>query len=192
MSATVRTSQCRRPLYGAGVGISFYAAPGPFTELTSDQSERVRRLSLDPPGLCLMAQGLLVSPPDAVGAGLSEQRLAERNTRPASTLLGRVLELDGTTPLNEPRPPERRVVGTCRHFAVMATAFLRAVDVPAPRTVRLRGVFRPTQESGPLDRRVLVQRATTLDPDRPRVPRPGDPRCGPDRGPAPRRVPHRW
>ena len=129
-----------------GVGISFYAAPGPFTELTSEQSERVRRLSLDPPGLCLMAQGLLVSPPDAVGAGLSEQRLAERNTRPASALLGRVLELDGTTPLNEPRPPERRVVGTCRHYAVMATAFLRAVDVPARARCGFAAYFVPPKK----------------------------------------------
>ena len=129
-----------------GVGISFYAAPGPFTELTSDQSERVRRLALDPPGLCLMAQGLLVSPPDAVGAGLSEQRLAERNTRPASALLGRALELDGTTPLNEPRPPERRVVGTCRHFAVMATAFLRAVDVPARARCGFAAYFVPPKK----------------------------------------------
>ena len=111
--------------------MDFYATPGPLTELTADQAGTIRRLALDPKGLCQVAQGLLVAPADAAGAGLSEQRLAERNTRPASALLQRVLELDGDTPLDHPRPAERRVVGTCRHFAVMATAFLRATDVPA-------------------------------------------------------------
>ena len=111
--------------------LEFYAAPGPLTELTAAHSEMVRGLALDPDGLCRVAQSLLVSPPDAAGAGLSEQRLAERNTRPAAALLARALELDGATPLGRPRAAERRVVGTCRHFAVLATAFLRAADVPA-------------------------------------------------------------
>ena len=113
------------------MGISFYAAPGPFTELTSEQSERIRRLSLDPPGLCLMAQGLLVSPPDAVGAGLSEQRLAERNTRPASRPAGRVLELDGATPLGRAatsRAPSRGDVSTLRGHGDRLPA---AADIPA-------------------------------------------------------------
>lgn len=110
--------------------VAYFAAAGPLTGLTPDQAELIRGLALGPEGLCRVAQGLLVSPPDAVGAGLSEQRMAERNTRPASALLRRALELDGQTGLTEPRPPDRRVVGTCRHFAVLATALLRAVDVP--------------------------------------------------------------
>jgi hypothetical protein len=113
------------------MGIDFYATPGPLTELAADQTELIRRLALDPRGLCRVAQGLLISPSDATGAGLSEPRMAERNTRPANALLQRVLELDGDTPLDHPRPAERRVVGTCRHFAVMATAFLRACRIPA-------------------------------------------------------------
>lgn len=113
------------------VEIEFYAAPGPLTALPTEHAERIRRLGLDPEGLCRIAQGLLVDPLDAFGAGLSEQRMAERNTRPASALLQRALELDPSTPLDQPRPPERRVVGTCRHFAVLATAFLRAAGVPA-------------------------------------------------------------
>ncbi len=111
--------------------LEFYAAPGPLTELTTTQTEIIRGLALDPKGLCLVAQGLLVSPPDAFGAGLSEERMSERNTRPAGALLQRVLDLDGATPLNTPRPADRRVVGTCRHFAVLATAFLRATNIPA-------------------------------------------------------------
>ncbi|HMJ78170.1 MAG TPA: transglutaminase-like domain-containing protein [Iamia sp.] len=113
-----------------GQDLAFYAAPGPLTELSADQVELIRGLDPDPRGLCRAAQGLVVSPPDAAGAGLSEHRMAESNTRPARALVGRVLELDAA-PLDRRRPAERRVVGTCRHFAVMATAFLRAIGVPA-------------------------------------------------------------
>ena len=115
----------------SAVSVDFYATPGPFTALTDDQSAMVRDLVADPRALCRAVQGLVVSPPDATGAGLPDDRLAERNTRPAAALLRRVLELDADAPLDEPRPAERRVVGTCRHFAVLATAFLRATSVPA-------------------------------------------------------------
>ncbi|WP_269803231.1 transglutaminase domain-containing protein [Streptomyces sp. Go-475] len=33
--------------------------------------------------------------------------------------------------MHHPRPPEHRVVGTCRHFAILACAFLRARGIPA-------------------------------------------------------------
>src|SRR4051794_31308665 len=91
----------------------------------------VARLAPDPQGLCRAAQGLVVAPGDVAGAGLSDQRMAERNTRPASLLLERVLKLRGDAGLGQPRPVAQRVVGTCRHFAVLATAFLRARGVPA-------------------------------------------------------------
>ena len=140
------------------VDVDFYAAAGPLTELTSDQTEMVVRLPRNPTGLCLAAQRLLVSPPDAAGAGLSEQRMTERNTRPARALMRRALELDGATPLDRARSVEHRVVGTCRHYAVLATAFLRADGRARPSTVRLRDLLHPTEEGRPLDRRVLVGR----------------------------------
>ena len=34
-------------------------------------------------------------------------------------------------PLHVPRPPDRRVVGTCRHWATLATALLRERGIPA-------------------------------------------------------------
>ena len=113
------------------MGVEFFAEAGPFTGLTGGQCEIIRGLAIGPEYLCRVAQSLLISPPDAVGAGLTEERLAERNTRPAADLFARALQLDSTIPLGEERPVECRVVGTCRHFAVLATAFLRAVGVPA-------------------------------------------------------------
>jgi hypothetical protein len=112
------------------VSVDVYASAGPFTELTGAQAEMVGRLALDQILLCLAAQRLLLSPPDAFGAGLSEQRMTERNTRPASALLHRLLELEDA-PLDHTRSVEHRVVGTCRHYAVLATAFLRAKRIPA-------------------------------------------------------------
>ena len=117
--------------YVGGVDIEFYETPGPLTELTHDQSETIQGLDLGPRSLCLVAQSLLISPPDAANAGLSDERMAESNIRPARALLERAHELDETTPLGQPRPADHRVVGTCRHFAVLATALLRAKSVPA-------------------------------------------------------------
>lgn len=111
--------------------VEFYATAGPLTTLAADQVDMIGGFDLDPYGLCRLAQGLLISPMDAVGAGLSTERMTEINIRPASALLDRVLDLDRTTPFNEQRPAERRVVGTCRHYAVLATAFLRSMNIPA-------------------------------------------------------------
>lgn len=110
--------------------VDFYATAGPLTTLTAEQVEMVERLGHEPKALCLAAQHLLISPFDAMAVGVSESRLSERNIRPAAALLDRAIELDDT-PFDRERPPAHRVVGTCRHFAVLATAFLRAVDIPA-------------------------------------------------------------
>lgn len=129
-----------------GVDVDFYASPGPLTELTAAQQPLVADLSPEPMDLCRVAQGLLVAPLDAFGAGLSEQRMLERNLRPASALLQRALDLDGSQTPSDPRPTERRVVGTCRHFAVLATAFLRAVDVPSRARCGFAAYFIPPKK----------------------------------------------
>ena len=48
---------------GGSLDLDLYAAPGPLTELTTEQTEMIRQLALDPKGLCLAAQGLLAAPP---------------------------------------------------------------------------------------------------------------------------------
>ena len=126
----------------AHVEPSYYAQPGPLTQLTSDQVELVRHLGTDPELLCRYAQALLTQVGDAHGSGLSPVRMAERNTRPATALLQRALELD-SSPLSVTRRPEHRVVGTCRHFAVLATAYLRAVAIPARARCGFASYFVP-------------------------------------------------
>ncbi len=126
----LRTGPAGSRNYGRHVHVDFYATPGPLTNLTDEQRVLLDRLGADPTSLCLAAQHLLISPGDSFGAGLSSQQMAERNTRHASALLQRALELDDG-PLDRPRPVQHRVVGTCRHYTVLATAFLRAAGIPA-------------------------------------------------------------
>lgn len=120
----------------------FYATPGPLTALTDEQVTLVRNLHLDPLTLCRVVQGLLVQPGVVFGAGMSPEQLAERNTRPASALLQRAMELEPEI-LDPARAPERRVVGTCRHYAVLATAMLLAAGVPARARCGFAAYFVP-------------------------------------------------
>jgi hypothetical protein len=89
--------------------LTFYAQPGPLTWLNDEQTEAVRSLRADPPGLCSAVQGLLTTPESADGADLSDESLAERNARQATVILSRALELDSRD-LAAPRPQEKRVV----------------------------------------------------------------------------------
>ena len=125
---------------------AFYADAGPLTGLTKEQSSLVTGLGLGPQDLCRVAQCLLVAPSDAFGAGLSEQRMSERNLRPASALLQRALDLGAFERLDQSRPEQQRVVGTCRHFAVLSTALLRAVGVPARSRCGFAAYFIPPKK----------------------------------------------
>jgi Transglutaminase-like superfamily len=57
-------------------------------------------------------------------------------------LLSRLIALDGA-PIDEPRPADQRVVGTCRHFAVLSCAFLRAHGFPARARCGFATYFHP-------------------------------------------------
>ena len=126
--------------------VGWYATAGPVTELSDEQRELIGGLGFDALDLCRVAQGLLVGPGDAFGSGLSDERMAERNLRPASAILQRSLDVDSSLRLDHDRPAERRVVGTCRHFAVLATAFLRAVGTPSRARCGFAAYFEPPKK----------------------------------------------
>ncbi|HEX3990731.1 MAG TPA: transglutaminase domain-containing protein, partial [Acetobacteraceae bacterium] len=90
------------------------------------------RLPTDVAGLNRVVQGLLVhcelldkysDDPGAFGP-------VSRATLPVQQRLAALLEMDGR-PLDEVRPPTLRGVGTCRDFALMVCAFLRATGTAA-------------------------------------------------------------
>ncbi len=97
--------------------------PGPLTDLTGF-TELVRSSPSDPVSTCAQVAGLVIEPDDALAAGVAAERAEERQLRPAHTIVSRLLELR-REPLSVPRPAGQRVVGTCRHFAVLACALLR-------------------------------------------------------------------
>lgn len=118
-----------------------YALAGPLTDL-SGVPDAVLPPSADPLALCGIARGLVVAPPDAQALGLPRGRSATNHVRPAADLVRAVLALD-PAPLSVVRPPARRIVGTCRHVAVITVALLRHHGVPARARCGFATYFEP-------------------------------------------------
>jgi hypothetical protein len=122
-----------------------YSTAGPFTTFDGiDGSDDSARGSSGggPEEICRPLQALFIQPTDTDALGLAPERLAETDLRPVSELAGRLLALD-PAPLAVPREPEKRVVGTCRHFAVLSCALLRRAGIAA----RVRCGFATRQPS---------------------------------------------
>ena len=84
----------------------------------------LRSLALDPVEICRPVHELVIQPTDAGELGLPGHRIeAENQIRPAAALVQRLIELD-PTPLGRGRIARNRVIGTCRHFAVLSCALL--------------------------------------------------------------------
>ena len=104
-----------------------YASPGIFTDLRALDPE------LFPSGrsileTCALVSGLIVEPDGALAAGVTDGRMEERQLRPADAILSRLSAIS-PGPVDHRREPEHRVVGTCRHFAVVGCALLRREGV---------------------------------------------------------------
>jgi transglutaminase superfamily protein len=107
-----------------------FASPGPLTSLAGLDDHVLADLPTDPVSLCRVASRLVVQPHDATTAGIPEARLEEKQIRPAAGIVAALLAQQDA-PLVEGREPAARVVGTCRHFAVLSTALLRHRGIPA-------------------------------------------------------------
>ena len=125
-------------------GEAFYAAPGPMTDLSRCPPGALEGLPNDPTELCRVVQGLLIHEEwaPAYGLQLSDERRQQVRTRPAAAMVDAVLAMD-PAPLAQPRPPERRMVGNCRHFATLSTALLRRAGVPARARCGFASYFEP-------------------------------------------------
>ena len=121
----------------------FYAKPGPMTG-AGRHAEALAKLPGDIGALAAIIQGLAIHQymADAYGFKVPDPRKAESHIRAADRILDRILELD-SRPLSTPRPPEKRVVGVCHHFALLMTAMLRAKGIPARYRCGFGAFFNP-------------------------------------------------
>lgn len=121
-----------------------YASPGPLTRLEGLAPEILDGLGDDPVQLCTPAHLLVIQPHVAKDLGVGDDRLAEANLRPAARILDAILALN-SAPVGNGRPGEQRVIGTCRHFALLSCAFLRYRGIAARARCGFATYFQPGQ-----------------------------------------------
>lgn len=121
-----------------------YASPGPFTSLDGVDSLALESVAADPVGVCLPVHNLVIQPTDAQTLNLPADRFDENQIRPANSLVRQLLALD-PAPLTTAREPDKRVVGTCRHFAVLSCALLRHRGIAARARCGFATYFQPGQ-----------------------------------------------
>jgi hypothetical protein len=111
--------------------LAFYRSPGLFTRLDGFEDE-VEGLPHDVAVIARTVQGLLIQEGliGAYGVSLPAERIAEKQLHSSVAILARAMSLDSQAIVN-PRVPERRVVGVCRHFATLFVAIMRQKGVPA-------------------------------------------------------------
>lgn len=96
----------------------------------------------EPVAICRIAAGLVIHPLGTDGLDLAAERFDENQIRPACGIIEALLALD-PAPLDLPREPGRRVVGTCRHFAVLGCALLRLRGIAARARCGFGTYFQP-------------------------------------------------
>ncbi|MCZ4613835.1 transglutaminase domain-containing protein [Rhodococcus qingshengii] len=121
-----------------------YTSAGPFTRIDGVDMLALESLPTDPMQICRVVPYLVVQPTDARSLNLPTDRFDENQIRPASVLLQRLLALD-PAPVTSAREPDKRLVGTCRHFAVLSCAFLRYRGIAARVRCGFATYFQPGQ-----------------------------------------------
>lgn len=123
--------------------LDFYAQPGPMTAV-GRHVQTLAKLPRDVGALAEIIQGLAIHQymADAYGFKVPEPRKAESHLRQAEKILDRIFALDDR-PLSTARPPEKRVVGVCHHFALLMTTMLRAKGIPARYRCGFGAFFNP-------------------------------------------------
>jgi hypothetical protein len=110
---------------------SRWSDPGPF-------AARLAPLPAEPAALPEIVGGLVLHPFFApAGTGHAEASL-----RSVPEILAALLVRDDQ-PLDRPREPDKRVIGTCRNYALLACAILREQGTPARLRVGFADYFTP-------------------------------------------------
>src|SRR5438552_3134003 len=112
--------------------LHFFAAPGPITAIDAAHAPMIEGVGDDPLAMAKAVRGVLVHRDWAplMGLDFPPERLADQHIRPVNEMLSRIGQLSpGALP--ERRQPADRMVGVCRHFAVLHVALLRRHGIPA-------------------------------------------------------------
>ncbi len=126
------------------VGAIDYATPGPLTGLDNVSPSALERIPSQPVQICRPVHSLVIQPDEAETLGVPAARFSENQIRPAGKVIDALLTLD-SAPLDVPREPHRRVVGTCRHYALLSCALLRYRGVAARVRCGFATYFQPGQ-----------------------------------------------
>ncbi len=123
--------------------LAFYAAPGIFTGVDGFENE-VAAVSSDVVSIVEFVQGLLIH--EALGAvygiTLPPERTAEKQIHAADLMLTQAKRLDAGA-LGQARPPAKRVIGVCRHFATLFVALMRSKGIPCRARCGFANYFIP-------------------------------------------------
>lgn len=119
----------------------YYATHSQFTD-PGDYAALYDDLPRDIAGLCRVVQGLIIHYRGGAmfGHAIPAERVCEIDTRDASKMLARLMELD-SRPLTEEREPGNRLVGCCRDFATLFCSTARARGIPARVRVGFANYF---------------------------------------------------
>ena len=109
-----------------------------------DRGARLAALPADPARLLTAISGLVLHPLFVGPLGITAPAGSEADveSRSVPRILDRILERDAA-PLDVARPPERRFIGICRDYALLACAALRQHHVPARLRVGFAAYFTP-------------------------------------------------
>jgi hypothetical protein len=121
--------------------LEYYASPGPMTDL-APVADALDGTPTDPTAITTMVQGLLRHPflTGLYGVDMPADHTEDVQIRGAAAMVERLLELDDR-PLTEPREPDARFYGNCRHFSTLTTALLRRAGIPARARCGFGGAF---------------------------------------------------
>jgi hypothetical protein len=136
-------AQAAKPVLDPAIA-SYFAAPSPLSA-PGAHAGLLAPLPADPAGIASVVQGLVLYEHVAAafyGVAIPEARRGESHLRPLARMLDALLALDAA-PLAVARPPERRLVGVCRHFTLLAVALLRDKGVPARARSGFGAYFNP-------------------------------------------------
>jgi Transglutaminase-like superfamily len=125
--------------------LRFYRTPTATSDL-GQKSVLATELPTDPDGLGAVVRGVLVHNFHAkvLGLELPPERMSQMQTACAERILDNVVGLD-PSPLAVERPPQRRMVGFCYHFALLHCALLRQAGTPARARCGFASYFVPGQ-----------------------------------------------